>query len=436
MFGKNDDSHEFKPLLAEIESEPVNPLGRAIFWIIVIAIFFLGGWMYFGKVDVVVTARGKIIPVGEVKVLQPLTTGVVSNILAREGDLVEKGQVLMELDPSGTEPELTSMQEDSRLLELELLRLDAVLDHTSFQPQTERYGVGIVDVQQRLYKAIMARLQKQRQGKKEELQQVNEQLAAAEAEYKRIQDLLDVSVERLSGLAPVRDIISKDQYSRAESEVRSYQGSLIGAEHKCEELRVAARRVQSELEVIEEGERDKILSEIVEKRNKLNYLLANIEKTTYVNARQQLIAPVAGYVNKLFIHTIGGVVSPAEKVIALVPADSPLVVSALVQNKDIGFVSQGMEAGIKVDTFNFQKYGVLAGKVVHVAKDSIEDNNLGLVYEVYVEPQKTSLLVEGAYTPITTGMSVTTEIKVGRRRILEFFIYPLIKYLDEGISVR
>jgi len=436
MFGKKDDSHEFKPLLAEIENEPVNPLGRAIFWIIVFAIFFLGGWMYFGKVDVVVTARGKIMPVGEIKILQPLTTGVVSNILVKEGDLVEKGQVLMEIDPSGTEPELTSMQEDARLLELELLRLDAILNHTSFQPLKERYEIGIVDVQQRLYESIMARLQKQRQGKEEELQQINEQLAAAEAEYKRIQDLLDVSAERLSGLVPVRDIISRDQYSRAESEVRNYQGSSIGAEHKCEELRVAARRVRSELEVIEESERDKILSEIVEKRNKLNYLMGNIEKTTYVNARQQLIAPVAGYVNKLFIHTIGGVVSPAEKLIALVPADSPLVVSALVQNKDIGFVSQGMEASIKVDTFNFQKYGVLAGKVVHVAKDSVEDNNLGLVYVVYVEPQKTSLFVEGEYTPITTGMSVTTEIKVGRRRILEFFIYPLIKYLDEGISVR
>ena len=436
MFGANDDSHEFKPLLAEIEDEPINPLGRAIFWIIVISILFLGGWMYFGKVDVVVSARGKIIPVGEIKVLQPLTTGVVSRILVKEGDRVNKGQVLMEIDPSGTEPELSSMQEDAKLLELELLRLNATLDQASFQPQRERYDSEIVSVQQRLYDSIMARLRKQRQGKEQELQQVNEQLAAAEAEYKRLQGLLEVAEERFSSLAPVRDIISRDEYAKAESEVRSYQGSLTGAEHKCEELRVATRRVQSELDVIVESERDKILSEIAEKRNKLNYLLADIEKTTYVNAKQQLIAPVEGFVNKLFIHTIGGVVSPAEKVIALVPADSPLEVRALVQNKDIGFIAKEMAATIKVDTFNFQKYGVLAGKVRQVAKDSMEDKNLGLVYEVYVEPEKTSLLVEGVYTPITTGMSVTAEIKVGKRRILEFFIYPLIKYLDEGISVR
>ena len=422
--------------MAEIEDEPINPLGRAIFWIIVISILFLGGWMYFGKVDVVVSARGKIIPVGEIKVLQPLTTGVVSRILVKEGDRVNKGQVLMEIDPSGTEPELSSMQEDAKLLELELLRLNATLDQASFQPQRERYDSEIVSVQQRLYDSIMARLRKQRQGKEQELQQVNEQLAAAEAEYKRLQGLLEVAEERFSSLAPVRDIISRDEYAKAESEVRSYQGSLTGAEHKCEELRVATRRVQSELDVIVESERDKILSEIAEKRNKLNYLLADIEKTTYVNAKQQLIAPVEGFVNKLFIHTIGGVVSPAEKVIALVPADSPLEIRALVQNKDIGFIAKEMAATIKVDTFNFQKYGVLAGKVRQVAKDSMEDKNLGLVYEVYVEPEKTSLLVEGVYTPITTGMSVTAEIKVGKRRILEFFIYPLIKYLDEGISVR
>ena len=89
-----------------------------------------------------------------------------------------------------------------------------------------------------------------------------------------------------------------------------------------------------------------------------------------------------------------------------------------------------------MDTFNFQKYGLIDGQVSHVASDSIENKEQGLVYEVYVQPKKPSLMVEGVLTPITTGMSVTAEIKVGKRRIIEFFIYPLIKYLDEGISVR
>jgi len=436
MFRRKDDSHEFKPLLAEIEDEPLNPLGRTIFWIIVIALIFLGGWTWFGKVDVVVSARGKIIPVGEIKILQPLTAGVVSNILVKEGDFVKKNQVLMEIDPSSTEPELASMQENARQLELELMRLDAILNHKSFHPQSERYSSELVDVQQKLYISTMTRLQKQVQSKEEEHQQINEQLAGSEADYKRIQDLLDVARDKFERLEPVRDIVSNDQYAQAESELKSYRGNLVSAEHKVKELRVAAKRIQSELSVIVASERDKTLTEIADKQNKLNYLQANIEKTTYINAKQQLVAPVDGFINKLLIHTVGGVVSPAEKVIALVPAGSPLIISALVQNKDIGFITQGMEASVKVDTFNFQKYGTLDGRVSHVASDSVEDKELGLVYEVYVEPRNTSLMVEGVSSPITIGMSVTTEIKVGKRRIIEFFIYPLIKYLDEGISVR
>jgi len=436
MFRRKNDYHEFKPGLTEIEDEPLNPLGRAIFWIIVITILFSGGWMYFGKVDVVVTARGKVIPVGEIKILQPLTTGVVSSILVKEGDLVEKGQVLMEIDPSTTEPELDSKQKDAKQLELELLRLDAVLNRKTFQPQSAGYDAELVAVQQRLYVSTMTRLQKQIQAKEEELLQVNEQLAGAEAACQRIRNLAALAEDKLVSLEPVRDIISQEQYRQAESDYKSASGNLVEAEHKSKESSATAKRIRSEITVIEESERDKILTELSDKRSKLNYLLGDIEKTTYINAKQQLLAPVGGFINKLLIHTVGGVVSPAEKLIALVPVESPLLISTLVQNKDIGFIAQDMESSIKVDTFNFQKYGTVAGRVSHVAKDSIEDKELGLAYEVYVEPLKTSLMVEGVSTPITTGMSVTAEIKVGKRRIIEFFIYPLIKYLDEGISVR
>lgn len=436
MFRRKDDYHEFRPGLAEIEDEPLNPLGRTIFWIIVIAIIFLSGWMYFGKVDVVVTARGKVIPVGEIKVLQPLTTGVVSRILVKEGDLVEKGQVLMEIDPSATEPELDSKQKDAMQLELELLRLEAVLKQRPFQPQPERYAAELVAVQQRLYVSTMTRLQKQLQAKEEELAQVKEQLAGTEAACQKIQDLLALAKAKLTSLEPVRDIISQEQYRQAESDYKNASGNLIEAKHKSKEFLATAKRVRSEIIVIEESEREKILIESADKRNRLNYLLGDIEKTTYINAKQQLVAPVGGFINKLLIHTVGGVVSPAEKLIALVPAESPLIISTLVQNKDIGFIAQAMAASIKVDAFNFQRYGTLDGQVSHIAKDSIEDKELGLVYEVYVEPRTTSLLVEGVATPITTGMSVTAEIKVGTRRIIEFFLYPLIKYLDEGIRVR
>jgi hemolysin D len=133
---------------------------------------------------------------------------------------------------------------------------------------------------------------------------------------------------------------------------------------------------------------------------------------------------------------VGGVVTPAEKLMSIVPARTPLVARISVLNKDIGFVAPDLPTSIKVDTFEYQKYGMFDGKVKLVSKDSHEDEKLGLVYDVYINPTTPYLDVDGRKEPLRTGMSLIAEIKVGKRRIIEFFIYPLIKYWHEGMSVR
>lgn len=436
IFKPKDDSHEFKPLLVEIEEAPRHPLGGIVFWTVIAAMLFFSLWMFLGKVDVVVSARGKIIPVGEIKILQPLTTGVVSNILVKEGDFVKKGMILMEIDPSSTLPELESMKANLKQMNLEVSRINALLDNIAFEPDPTLYQAAVVRTQKELYQSTVDRLQKQLDIRKQELNQIDEQVASTRRMRAQSLYLANLSQRRLERLEPVRDIISKDEYDKAESEYKTNRNNVKLADHKLDELLATRRRILREIEFVKEDERNKLLSEMAEKREKQVYLQANIEKTSYYNAKQQIVSPVDGYINKLLIHTIGGVVSPAEKVIAIVPTTSDIIVKAMVQNKDIGFVAENMDASIKVDTFSFQKYGVLKGTVTQVAKDSLEDKNLGLVYEVYVKPHDTMLMVEGKATQITTGMGVTTEIKVGKRRIIEFFIYPLIKYLDEGISVR
>jgi hemolysin D len=436
MVEKNKDSHEFKPLLVEIEEQPLNPLGRTVFWIIIAAILFFGLWMFFGRVDVVVTARGKVIPVGEIKTVQPLTTGVVRAIRVEPGDFVEAGQVLMEIDPSDIEPELESMKADLSQVELEVLRIEALLSKTPFTPPPGRYDPRQVLMQQEIYDSSRLRLAQQIRVKNEELGQVAERLEAMRKALAQAVFQWQLSEERLARLRPVQDIISRDDFDKARSEVTAYEGQVKEKTHGVEELQKSAARVRREIELIRTEEYNRLLEELSEKRQRQIYLQGKIEKASYLSGRQQITAPVRGTVSQLFVHTIGGVVTPAEKLAHIVPADSPPVIKALVLNKDVGFVASGMDASIKVDTFNFQKYGLIEGTVLQISNNSIEDKNLGLVYDAYVRPKKTTLMVEGVETPITTGMSVTVEIKVGKRRIIEFFIYPLIKYLDEGISVR
>ena len=337
LIPKEDDSHEFKPILAEIEDAPLNPIGNTIFWLIISFILIAGLWMYFGKVDIVVTARGLIIPSGEEKTIQSLEKGVVTSLTVQEGEYVEKGQVVAIVSPAEYEPGL----------ELNNLR--------------------------------------------EEEARISEQMASDRAKYK-------VALDTKKRLEDVRDIIPQSRYDDAVKETTELSHSI--AAYNASLAQIRNRRVQLEKQ------------------------------------KQIITAPIDGFVNNIFIHTIGGVVTPAEKIMTIVPKDAKMMIKAKVLNQDVGFVEPDMPVSIKVDTYNFQKYGILNGVVTVVSPNSIEDEHLGPVYEVYIKPENTTLLVEGKEQSIKYGMTTTNEIKIGKRRIIEFFIYPLIKYMDESIKVR
>ena len=334
---KQDDSHEFKPILAEIEDAPLNPIGNTMFWIIIIFILIAGLWMYFGKVDIVVTTQGLIIPTGEEKLVQSLDKGVVTTIAVKEGEYVTEGQIVAIVTPAEHEPGL----------ELNNIR--------------------------------------------EEEAKVVEQLADSRSKYK-------IALDTKNRLEDVRDIIPQSRYDDASKEVTELSHN-IGA----------------------------LSASLLEIRNKR----VQLEKQ-----KQILKSPIDGYVNTIFVHTIGGVVTPAEKIMTIVPKDASMQIKAKVLNQDVGFIEPNMPVSIKVDTYNFQKYGILDGVVTIVSPNSVKDERLGDIYEVYIEPKNTTLMVEGKEQTIKYGMTTTNEIKIGKRRIIEFFIYPLIKYMDESIKVR
>ena len=337
LIPKQDDSHEFKPVLAEIEDAPINPIGNTMFWIIIVFMVIAGCWMYFGKVDIVVTARGLIIPTGEEKVVQSLDKGVVTTIAVKEGEYVNEGQTVAIVSPAEHEPGL----------ELNNLR--------------------------------------------EEEAKVAEQLASDRSKYQ-------IALANKRRLEDVRDIIPQYRYDDAVKETTELSHNVNALSASLSEIR--NKRIQLEKQ------------------------------------KQILKSPIDGYVNTIFVHTIGGVVSPAEKIMTIVPKDAKMQIKAKVMNQDVGFIEPEMPVSIKIDTYNFQKYGILNGIVTVVSPNSVKDEQLGDIYEVYIEPENTTLMVEGKEQTIKYGMTTTNEIKIGKRRIIEFFIYPLIKYMDESIKVR
>ena len=427
-----DDSHQFQPLLAEIEEDPGSPLGPVTFWIVVAVFSFFLGWALLGQVDVVVSARGKVIPLGQVKLIQPLTGGVVGQILVKEGDFVHKGQALVEIDPSTTAPQLESSQKTLAHVQLEQARLQAATGQSQFNQ-----GAGSDSgTQARLYAASVASLQKQLRAKEKAFAALGQQIQAKQVEAHQTQETLVINQTKEARLKAVVDIIARDDYEKVQTEILTNQNKLKSLSHELEQLRFQQQQTQDEMAYLQENFESTSLNELSDKEKQITQLKANIQETAFKNTRQTLVAPVDGYVNELFVHTVGGVVTSAQKILSIVPAKAPLRVQALVLNKDIGFIKVGMPVAIKVDTYDFQKYGTLQGQVTQIDKDSKDDPKQGPVYTVQVLPQQQDLMVDGHWRHLSTGLSVTAEVKTGKRRIIEFFIYPLIKHLDEGMSVR
>lgn len=418
IFKAKDDSYEFLPIVSEIQEEPVNPLGRTMFWTLIALCLFTLLWLFFGKADVVVSARGKIIPDGEIKIIQPLDTGVVKKILVKEGDFVKKGQTLIEIDASTTEPQLESLKANLNYINIERKRLKA----TTYGTSMGKTDSDSAETQKGLYQSSLADLNNQLQAKNMELRSLDEEISNYRSQ-------LSINLAKERRMRSVADIIAKNDLEKTKAENIEYRS-------KIQELNHQKARASREAAYIRSNFKTQNFNELADRDKKANELDANIKEIEFRKKQQNIISPVDGYVNTLLIHTIGGVVTPAEKLVSVVPADSPLVVKATVMNKDIGFIREGMPVLIKIDTFEFQKYGIIDGVVKKIAKDSVEEEKLGPTYAVYITPKNKTLMVEGKETPISTGMSLTAEIKVNKRRIIEFFIYPMIKYWNQAITVR
>ena len=425
---KINDSYEFKPLLSEIEESPVSPLGRFTFWTVDSLIIITILWLIIGKIDIVITARGIVIPDGEAKIIQPLETGVIKEILVKEGDFVRKDQLLVLIDTMTTDAQLKTVKENLETSKEEAKRLEAQGLEQKFNSKDE--------AQKNLYNESLKALNSLIGAKNQEIKQIERQIDSNLAQKRDYENQLQSSIDREKRLENVKDIVAYNDVKEAQDRTIALRESVNRTEAEIKRLQAQKRQIQNEIAQLKADFKAQKLENLTETNKRIKELEASKEQIEFSNINQKITAPVDGYVDKLMVHTIGGVVTPAQELIALTPADIPLLIKATVLNKDIGFIKPDMPVSIKIDTYDFQKYGLLHGKVKSISQNSIENEELGPVYEIYITLDKNTLIIDGKEQKISTGMTLNAEIEIGKRRIIEFFIYPLIKYMDEGVSVR
>ncbi len=460
MFGFSDfnDSHEFKPILSEINDSPVSPLGRSTFWIVVAVTIFVVLWATFGQVDIVVTGRGRVIPEGQIKTLQPLDTGIVTKILVKEGDTVKVGQVLMEIDPATTEPTLLSSRQTLAYNKIEEQRILATLQDRPFAPNPNDTDAATVATQQTLYQAALDSYHSQLDSKMMEKKQVLDQISSLQESQRQNKDLLAIAEANYKRYLPVREIVARQDFDRAEKDYLTLSHQKQDSVYKLAELQHRLDNADSEIQTVQQNFRTSQLNDLTQREKSQIDNQAKLSDVQFRQKKQRLVSTVNGTVDQIFIHTLGGVVTPAERLMTIVPSNAPLRIEAMYTNQDIGYIRPGQMVTLKVDTFDFQKYGTLDGRVEKVSSDSHvsappegnapqtpagnqdDAQKAQAVYTVTILPPsgsaKKTLLVEHRPEGLRPGLTLTTEIKVGKRRIIEFFLNPLIKSVDESFKLR
>jgi hemolysin D len=453
----------FLPAALEIVETPPSPIGRAL-GLTLIALFCTTlAWSWWGTVDIVASATGKIVPSGRTKVIQPFETGVVRSIRVQDGQMVKAGDVLIELDPTANAADRDHLRSDLLAEQLNIARLRAAFDEAddplaAFQPPAN-VAAALLGVQRQLllnqvgeHRAKVASLGRQ-QAQKEAEQ------ATTLATIRKLETVIPVIQPRVDMRRTLmeKDLGSRIAYLETLQLLVEQQKELGVQQSHLQEAAAAVAMIAENRREAEAEYRHGLSDELAKSEQKAAGLSQELIKAEQKTRLQLLAAPVDGMVQQLAIHTIGGVVTPAQSLLVIVPSDSHLEIEALVSNRDIGFVHAGQQAEIKVDTFNFTRYGLLQGEVLSVSQDAIvrdrhqdraDDRPLGtqndssepkgqeLNYSARLSLDRTQMQIDERLVTLTPGMAVTVEIKTGTRRILSYLLSPLLRYQHDTLHER
>jgi hemolysin D len=437
---------QFLPAALELVETPAPALPRAIIWTILAAAFFTVLWAYFGQIDLVAVAPGKVIAADKTKVIQPAETAVVKRILVKDGEQVKAGQVLIELQAAATDTaaESTRIQEALLSARLESARYDALAGAAAGTDRIPSLGVP-TGAPKALVAAESRAMQSQYQEHRAKLAALSAEIAKRDAELASAREL----VTKLAETVPIarrraedyknlvaQKFISQHIYLEREQVRIEQEGDLAFQEAKAQELAAAVdeskRRRESRIAEFESG----AVNAKIEADKRAANLEQELVKARTRERQQTLTAPVDGTVQQLAVHTVGGVVTPAQALMVITPSDYQAEIEAVLENKDVGFVKPGQHVEVKVETFPFTRYGTLSGTVSFVSKDAVLDEKRGPVFQARVKLEKTTIRVDGRDVTLTPGMAVSTEISTGKRTVLEFFLDPIKRAAHEGLRER
>jgi len=411
----SEEEAEFLPAALSLQEKPVSPTSRLTAKVLMALVGVLLVWSVFGRMDIIVNAAGEIIPRARTKTIASVDVASVRALHVSEGQKVKKGDVLIELDTSVIDAERDKA-------------LNSVVEAT-LQMARSRAMIAAVDSRNR----------------------------------PKLQPIENISAEKLQEAQSYLDGQFQDfmaKLQRIDGAISRYATALPLATRRAQDYRELAKDHDVSMHAYLEKEQARVDLEgqLLEAKNQRTALIAETKRVAYdalaegeklINASRQdalkagshsklftLVAPVDGTVQQLTVHTIGGVVPAAQPLMLIVPKEDRLEIEAFLENKDVGFVEEGQVSAVKVDAFEYTKYGTVPSRVVHVSRDAIKDEKKGLIYSVRIALDTSVIPVNGNDMELSPGMSVKVDIKTGTRRVIEYVLSPLLQHKQESFNER
>ena len=458
----------FLPAALEIQAAPPPKWSRSLLWAISALIVLLILWASWAEIDIIATAQGKIVPSGRVKIIQPLETGVVKTIFVKEGQHVKAGDKLIALDNTASQADADRLSNEWRgqtadlarlqhfIVKLEYKKADSGTEQgkqhnqasehnqlTKLAPLVSLSSLPLLELNQRLllesswqeYRSKLASF-------RSEIVKLIAEKKAIKINIRRLSKTLPLVTEQVESLQSLlsESMVSRNQYLELEQE-RINQEEMLNLEGaKAEQISASILSAEQNILAYRAEIRRNTLQEINQLTRQSESTKQELTKAKRLTALRVLTTPVDGVVEELSIATIGGIVTPAQELLKIVPFSKDggqvLEIEAGLLNKDIGFVHIGQIAEIKIDSFPFTKYGVIDGEITDISADAIEHEQLGLLFPLKASLATDEINVNGKWVKLKPGMSVTVEIKTGTRRLMEFLLAPLMRGVSEGARER
>ena len=431
---------EFLPAALSVMETPASKSARVILYVIVVMFTIFIIWSCVGKMDIIATATGKLIPASNIKTIQTLIDSEIEEIYVVEGQYVTEGQNLIKFNQTEVIANIDRIQNEMTALEMANSRLIALMtdDPKDNFLYDESIGKDLIKIHTDLLDSQLKQYKSQIKVLEGNIERSKKQKETVEADINRLNKILPSMQERLDKKRILADqgLMARLSFMEQEEQLTNVKEERNIQTKKKGETEQEIASAEQALEQYKADFAKQISEEYTVNKEKLISYGHEMTKYQEVLKRTIVKAPLNGYVQQLVYHTIGGVIEGAKPIMNIVPEDYQLEADVMILNKDIGFVHTGQEVEVKIDSFPFTKYGTIKGEVRNISGDAIMDEKLGLVYSSRITVHENKIIADGEEILLKSGMGVTSEIKTGKRRVIEYLLSPIMKYMNESMRER